>query len=279
MKFITLWNLSIGSYLLKIIFIYRSNLERMEKFGKTLSVRSRNYREKRIDVNVKINALAYSAEVLGGIIIVCLSTIPHANVMYTSTIFWYGNVIPSCYLINSSDMKTFIMEQGWVRAALKLYKKKEPKDRPSSARDRNLERKRTKNVTDTSRGVPGDYSQNHCRGEENKKKQNCTASNVNKNQQNGDCNILNGPKRRLGRELKLGKLLEEFSGKTFAGETTKPRSYLNNAIGTLHGSINTEMDVRTPAVFFINNESNINVQSAVNNSEIRFILPNQPDYH
>jgi len=176
-------------------------------------------------------------------------------------------------------MKTFIMEQGWVRAAMKLYKKKEPKDRPSSAHDRNLERKRTENPNHTSRGFPGDSSQNNCRGAENKKKQNCTVSNVNKNQQNGVCNIRNGRKRRLGRELKPGNLLEETPGKSSSEGPTKPRSYLNNAIGTIQGSTSTEMDGRMPAVFFINNESTINIQSAVNNTEIRFILPNQPDYY
>jgi hypothetical protein len=250
----------------------------MEKFGKALSVRSRNYRDKRIDVNVKINALAFSAEVLGGVIIVCLSTIPHANIMYTSVIFWYGNVIPSCYLINRSDMKSFIMEQGWVRAVLELYKKKKPKERPSSARDKNKERNKTENGNNTSRGFPGDSLQNPCRGEENKKKQNCITSNFNTNQQNDVCNIRIGTKRRFGSGIILGKL-EENIGKTISEETTKPRSYLNNDIRTKEASHNSEIAAIKPAVFYINNELNINIQIAANNKETRFILPNQPDYY
>jgi hypothetical protein len=101
----------------------------MKKFGKSLSNASRKYRAKRIDVNVKINVFAYLVEVLGGIIVCCLALVPIPIFVYAAILVWYGIVIPSCYLINSSESKKYIIEKGWVSAISILYRKKDPRDK------------------------------------------------------------------------------------------------------------------------------------------------------
>ena len=109
-----------------MIFDLRSNEDRLKHLGKSVSSRSKQYRIKRIDINVKINVLAYSVEVLGGFLLVCLSLVHPATFLYIGVEIWYGNVIPSCYLLNSSDTKAFIMEQGWVIALSNLFRKSKP---------------------------------------------------------------------------------------------------------------------------------------------------------
>ena len=98
----------------------------MKQLGKSVSTRSKQYRIKRIDINVKINVLAYSVEVLGGLLLGCLSLLQPATFLYIGVEIWYGNVIPSCYLLNSSDTKAFIMEQGWAIALSNLFQKSKP---------------------------------------------------------------------------------------------------------------------------------------------------------
>ena len=100
----------------------------MKEFDKSISVRSRQYRAKRIDVNVKINSLAYLVEIFGGVIIGGLAFVQPATFLYIGTQIWYGNVIPSCYLINSSDIKDYIMDKGWWNGFSKIYDKRKPKD-------------------------------------------------------------------------------------------------------------------------------------------------------
>ena len=136
------------------INIYRANDERIKNFGKSLSAKSRQYRTKRIDVNVKINALAYSVEVLGGFIVGSMAFLRPPTYLYTGTQIWYGIVIPSCYLVNCSDIKRSIMENGWIAAISNLYSKKKPKNRPPSAPRSNSKRERPKD------GAKGAHSHN-----------------------------------------------------------------------------------------------------------------------
>ena len=97
------------------------------------------YRAKRIDVNVKINLLAYLAEVLGAIIVCCLALVRIPILMYAGYLIWYGIVIPSCYLINSRDNKKSIIEKGWVNVISKLYKKKDPDDKHKPVKPKDSE--------------------------------------------------------------------------------------------------------------------------------------------
>ena len=109
--------------------------------GESLSEKYRKCRAKRILVNLKVNAFAYAMEVCGGILILFFATIPYANYLYTFIIIWYGNVIPSCYLANSEDIKLSVMEDGWWNGLSKLYRKKSLKERSSSSNKRNLDKK------------------------------------------------------------------------------------------------------------------------------------------
>ena len=89
-------------------------------------------------------------EVCGGILMLFFAAIPHHNYLYTFIIIWYGNVIPSCYLTNSEDIKISVMEDGWWNGLSKVYKKKSLKERSSSSHKRNLDktadRKKVKDV-------------------------------------------------------------------------------------------------------------------------------------
>ena len=94
-------------------FIYfRTNEDKLRRIGKYLSLQSKQYRAKRININIKINLLVYSVEVLGGVIFCLLSLTPREEIMYFFSIIWYGIVIPSCYLINSNHSKETIMDEG-----------------------------------------------------------------------------------------------------------------------------------------------------------------------
>ena len=134
-------NYNIYIHLQNCYFIFRGNKERLKQFGKSLSIRSRQYRAKRISVNVKVNALGYVVEMLGGMIIAALSFLKHAHVLYTVGMIWYGTVIPSCYLINFSHTKKSILEEGWTTGLSKLYQKKKPK-RPVESNNPSKRQKR-----------------------------------------------------------------------------------------------------------------------------------------
>ena len=109
------------------------NKDRLERFGKALAIESQKYRAKRIAVNVRVNGLAFTVEVLGGFVLAFLSLLrPHA-ILYIGAGIWYGSLIPSCYLINSVDTKIMIMEHGWMKTLRNLYKKRTPKGKPTSA--------------------------------------------------------------------------------------------------------------------------------------------------
>ena len=65
-----------------MVFDLRPNEDRMKQLGKSVSTRSKQYRIKRIDINVKINVLAYSVEVLGGLLLGCFSLVHPATFLY-----------------------------------------------------------------------------------------------------------------------------------------------------------------------------------------------------
>ena len=117
-----------------IMCFYRENEDRLEKLGKSLSVQSKQYRAKRIDVNVKINGVGYLAEVLGGVLVTLLAFHHKVSILNTFALFWYGNVIPSCYLINFVHNKKSIMNDGWRMTISQLYRKKTIKRNSKSSR-------------------------------------------------------------------------------------------------------------------------------------------------
>ena len=68
-----------------------------------------------------------------------LAFVPPATFLYIGTEIWYGNVIPSCYLVNSSDIKDYIMDNGWMDGFSKIYKSRKPKDEAKNPPKRNVE--------------------------------------------------------------------------------------------------------------------------------------------
>ena len=125
-----------------LLHFFRGNKERLEKFGKSLALKSRQYRARRIAVNVKVNALSYVVEMLGGIIIAAFTFFRHAHILYTVGMIWYGNIIPLCYLINSTDTKKSILEEGWTSALSKICQKKEPKNSIEAKSRMTMEKRR-----------------------------------------------------------------------------------------------------------------------------------------
>ena len=66
-------------------------------------------------------------EVLGGIILMSVQFLKGATCLYIVTQIWYGSIIPSCYLMNCTDIKVFILEHGWLDGLSKLYSEKTKK--------------------------------------------------------------------------------------------------------------------------------------------------------
>ena len=93
--------------------------------NRALSIDCRQYRTRRIAINVRINGLAYVVEVLGGFVIGAFQFLPPANFLYIAAQTWYGSIIPSVYLMNCDDIKVFVMNHGWLTALSKIYAKKE----------------------------------------------------------------------------------------------------------------------------------------------------------
>ena len=98
--------------------------EREERFSKSLSTRSRQYRVRRTYLNVRIHFLAYMTEVLGSIFLTSLSLIRSATPLYMGFLLWYHVITPSCYLVNSNDIKELILEDGWRVGLSKIYSRK-----------------------------------------------------------------------------------------------------------------------------------------------------------
>ena len=113
-------------------FYFRTNKERLKRLGHTLSTKSRQYRAKRIKINIIINGIAYLTEVLGGIVMIGLAFLRPMVITNIGTAIWYALIIPSCYLMNSNENKDSIMEHGWTNLARDLYAKKTRKYEPKS---------------------------------------------------------------------------------------------------------------------------------------------------
>ena len=108
------------------LFIYQTTITRSEEtslknIGKTMTVQRKKNRAKRINLNVKINAIAYLVEVIGGVVVFSLAFLPTLTptmgsngFVYISIQVLYGNIIPSCYLMNNSNFKSIAMDNGWI---------------------------------------------------------------------------------------------------------------------------------------------------------------------
>ena len=117
---------------------FRSNEERLKRLKKVLSFQSRQYRARRIKINLIINGIAYMAEVLGTIVIIVLGLprypafLRRIIITNIGTGIWYAIIIPSCYLMNSNEIKDSIMENGWTNIIKDIYAKKTRRYVPNS---------------------------------------------------------------------------------------------------------------------------------------------------
>ena len=107
-------------------FYCSRNEESLRRLGDMLSARSRLIRAKRLNINLKINGLAYLVEVVGGILIIFLFSLSSTLKIIFPFCLWYGLLVPSCYLVNNADTKTLIMKHGWLTALSRVYTEKQP---------------------------------------------------------------------------------------------------------------------------------------------------------
>ena len=256
------------------IIIYRANEQRLKNFGKSLSVKSRQYRTKRIDVNVKINALAYSVEVLGGVIMGCLAFVPPATYLYAGTEIWYGNVIPSCYLVNCSDIKRSIMEKGWIAAIYNLYTKKKPKNRPPSAPRRNLEQK---NPKEEVHGAQSDITDEQSRNLKDKKESIPVNLGAKCNQVDITDETYKPTRRRKSRAIILHDLdnpsVVYHSGENSTSKNCQNITKTSKNRGFIPNNKNKEI-----SVFCISYNLNVPFNNATDTNDEPELLPGQVDY-
>ena len=140
----------------------RSDKDSLNRLGKSFSLQSRRYRAKRINVNIQVNCIAYLAEVLGGLVVSSLGFASTATYMYIGTQLLYGNVIPSCYLMNNDYQKISILKHGWVFALTSLYKNRKSDIHP----ERN---KSNKHELEAACPIPERVNELSQRGKENVK--------------------------------------------------------------------------------------------------------------
>ena len=126
-------------------YTFSRNEESLRRLGDTLSARSRKIRAKRINVNLKVNVLAYVVEVIGGLIICCGSGASSGRMLYPIAA-WYGLVVPSCYLVNNDDTKALILKHGWAPVLRNLFAKKKPREIASSSTTDEVEAQNCKQV-------------------------------------------------------------------------------------------------------------------------------------
>ena len=108
--------------------IVRSNEQRLKNIDKTMTAQRKKNRARRININVKVNAIAYLAEVMGGVAVFAVAFLPtitntdNSNgYVYITIQVLYGNIIPACYLMNNSKFKSFAMDEGWIAAMSTVF--------------------------------------------------------------------------------------------------------------------------------------------------------------
>ena len=113
----------------------------MFKLRKILDDSSKARRHRRINLNIQITFLSWIMEVLGFFFpFLGLFVLGHGNVLVnhllqTITALFYFAIVPSMYLINSSDFKAYIVDSQFY---LNLDKLLNPKS-PQSATDEEVD--------------------------------------------------------------------------------------------------------------------------------------------
>ena len=259
-------------------FIFQRNCryDERRRLDKSISLSCRQYRTKRIDINVKINGLAYLVEVLGGVVIPSVSFLKPATYLYIMTQIWYGNIIPSCYLVNSSEIKDFIQNHGWLMALSKIYGRKE-KNTARSNNNADLENAPERKESQKPVPVASKYNKNEGRGI--LKRDKCTPSPRIQNESESS----NQSNRR--RERPITDELSNTLRSNLSAVTRSSQLLKNNFTQQKHKKRKfhkPSIKKSEASVYYICNEESANTYRRPHNvktsSNIQILLPNQPDY-
>ena len=193
-----------------------------------------------------------------------------ATYLYISMQMWYGNIIPSCYLMNCSDIKRFIMERGWVTAMSKLFVKK-PKD---TVRRRNVENRPGENKRQGHK--PDTVREEHNDGEP-KMKEDQTTTNVKTKNKVEDGDTFYQTNRRKNRGVILHEL-SITSDHSLSDATGILPIHQNNANRRKCRIRKPLIENTEPSVFYICEHPNVPQNHNADTGNVSILLPNQVDY-
>ena len=145
----------------------RSNEQRLKNIDKTMTAQRKKNRARRFNINVKINTIAYLAEVMGGVAVFAVAFLPtitnteNSNgYVYITIQVLYGNIIPACYLINNSKFKSFAIDEGWIAAMSTVFsnspdtKETTRKQKQDTPKENSSAKNRTEDEGNATRRIP-----------------------------------------------------------------------------------------------------------------------------
>ena len=93
---------------------------------KLLSDKTKARRRKLTNVNIKVTFIMWAIELVGSLLLILITTIfGHGQIgAATAGIFifaFYFVILPFCYLVNSSDIKYAIVDDGWIRTVRGIF--------------------------------------------------------------------------------------------------------------------------------------------------------------
>ena len=132
-----------------------------------MTAQRKKNRARRININVKVNAIAYLAEVMGGVAVFAVAFLPtitntvNSNgYVYITIHVLYGNIIPACYLMNNSRFKSFAMDEGWISAMSTVFSNSQGteearrKQKQDLSKENRSAKNRTKDESNVTIGIP-----------------------------------------------------------------------------------------------------------------------------
>ena len=97
-----------------LILVFRQHDDSMIKLRKILTESSKIRRRRRIYLNIHITIIAWLGEFLGGLFAVLMIFLPHENGitrgLHLVNLALFATVVPCVYLMNSSDVKSAILD-------------------------------------------------------------------------------------------------------------------------------------------------------------------------
>ena len=215
-------------------------------------------------------------EVLGGIIIMSLQFLKPATYLYIGTQIWYGSIIPSCYLMNCTDIKVFILEHGWLAGLSKLYSEKQKES------NQEVQRKQPENAPEarnsgTNRLEMPTLEEEQNVGKKNKTKAKHTLTKrLKRKVGNVDTCFQENPKEK-NRHSEGGNLHHQ-SGTADSRLSDIRRNAAFNFVLSKRESHKQLNKNTTPSVYYICNNPKITRSVKTDTGSVIMLLPNQVDY-